>query len=477
MPLWIMPTDFWDGEIVDFAFRRDDFEGLRAWFLESRWNLQYYLYEFIRATGKVTGISHRILIPAIACLAVVGVAAEVRRLAESMLRLEGRAPFLAAIFVLLFPAWHVLTSSALLIHVLCVWWALLGYRLSKSRFAVVGLLIAAASLQLNANFMFLIGLAFSDYVSGRFLDRDGGPTIQRCVVWSAALVCAFLILKLGFPTYGQYAGYNTPRPSFALVVDFGRYLAICLPLLVILFALLMAALRFPTGEKGDLLWRIGILLGLFSAAVIPYVVVGKPAHPEDFNEWTHRNALLLVVFGSLTLATMVHVLEKHSRGAIGRSKVFGTAVAVCAISSGALLYFGYQFKVVQAVYMHSLGVALEKMGEPRPGGVKFVFEGSIPITVARYEINSLLEKTFGRAAWLTHRRGPPLLRHLKTQFRRPRRYRTMWIYPDMTPDCYSFIRVEAHPTPWWRAKSWLRLLGLSDSPVAITANMTEVRCG
>jgi hypothetical protein len=127
--------------------------------------------------------------------------------------------------------------------------------------------------------------------------------------------------------------------------------------------------------------------------------------------------------------------------------------------------------------MNSLGVALEKMGEPRPGGVKFASEGSVSFRVTRYEINSLLEKTFGRAAWLTHRRGPPLLRHLKTQFQRPRRYRTMWIYPDMTPDCYSFIRVEAHPTPWWQAKSWLRLLGLSDSPVAITANMTEVRCG
>ena len=302
LPLWIMPTDFWDGEIVDFAFRHDDFEGLRAWFFESRWNLQFYVYELIRAVGKVTGIGHRLLIPALMSLSVVGVAVEVERLAQSMLRLEGKAPFVASILALLFPAWHVLTSSALLMHVLCVWWVLLGYRLSrrpgKSPGAVLGVLIAAASLQLNSNFAFLIGLAFADYVSGRFLRRDDAPTIQRCVIWAVGLSGAFLALKLGFPAYGQYADYNIPSVSIALIVDFGRYLAGGLPPLLILLGLLVWARRLGDVEKRELGCRVGILLLLFLLAVIPYVVVGKPAHPEHFNEWTHRNAFLLVVFAS-----------------------------------------------------------------------------------------------------------------------------------------------------------------------------------
>jgi hypothetical protein len=476
-PLWIMPTDFWDGEIIDFAFRRDDFEGLRAWFFESRWNLQYYLYEFIRAISKITGIGHRVLIPAITCLAVVGVAVEVERLAKSMLRLEGRAPFLAAIFALLFPAWHVLTSSVLLMHILCVWWVLLGYRLSKSRAAVVGLLLAAASLQLNSNFMFLGGLAFADYLSGRFLQRHDGPTIQRCVVWAVSLVGALLILKLGFPAYGQYAAYNIPRLSFALVVDFGRYLGACLPLLVILFALFSAAHRFQPAEKRDLVWRIGILLGLFSAAVIPYVVAGKPAHPEHFNEWTHRNAFLLVVFGSLTFATLAHVFEQRFLGSIARSRLFGTILTLCAISSAALLYLGYDFKVAQAGYMDSLGVALKKMGEPPSGGVSLVRDASSPIPARSYELNFLLEKAFGRAAWLNIILVPDLLQSLKEYSQLPRKYRTMWIFPDMTPDCVSVIRIRTHSTPWWQAKSWLWLLGLSEPPVTMTTKLTDIRCG
>lgn len=475
-PLWIMPTDFWDGEIVDFAFRRDDFEGLRLWFFESRWNLQYYLYESIRAIGKLTGISHRVLIPAIACLAVVGVAVEVERLGRSMLRLQGRGPFLAAIFALLFPAWHVLTSSALLMHILCVWWALLGYRLSKSRFAIGGLLLAAASLQLNSNFMFLVGLVFADYLSGRFLRRDDGPTIRRCVVWTVALVGAFLILKLGFPPYGQYAAYNRPRLSFTLLVDFGRYLAVCLPPLLVLLALFLAAHRLGTTEKRDLLWRIGILLGLFSAAVLPYVAVGKPAHPEHWNEWTHRNALLLVVFGSLTFATLAHVFEQRSFGSLPRSRLLGTMVALCAISSGVLLYRGYQFKVAQASYFDSLGVALQKMGEPRPGGVRLVLDEPSPMVARDYELNSLFEKTFGRAAWLTVVPVPHIFVTVKAMSQRPRSFRMMWIYPEMTPDCLSVIRIRTRSTPWWQAESWLHLLGFSDPPVRLTAKLTNSRC-
>jgi hypothetical protein len=292
-----------------------------------------------------------------------------------MLRLEGRGPFVAAIFALLFPAWHVLSSSALLMHILCVWWALLGYRLSKSRSAIIGLPIAAASLQLNSNFMFLIALAFCDFLSGHFLQRGKGPPIHRCLVWAVALVGAFLVLKLGFPAYGQYADYNAPGLSIVLAIDFGRYLLACLPLLAILVGLSVEARRFQSAERRQLWARVGILLCLFGAAVIPYVVVGKPSHPEDFNSWTHRNPLLLVVFGSLTFATLAHVFEQHSRGSLQRARLFASVVTLFAVSSGALLYLGYHYKVTQVVYMESLGVALEKMGETPTGRPCFRLRG------------------------------------------------------------------------------------------------------
>jgi hypothetical protein len=308
--------------------------------------------------------------------------------------------------------------------------------------------------------------------------REGGPPIQRCLAWAIALLGAFLVLKLGFPPYGQYEDYNAPGLSIALVTDFGRYLAACLPLLGILAALLVAARRFQGAERRELLCRVGILVCLFAAAVIPYVVVGKPIDPVDFNDWTHRNALLLVVFGSLTFATLARVFEQHSRGSTARARLFGCIVTLFAISSGALLYLGYHYKVTQAAYMESLGVALEMMGEPQPGGVTFGNPDPSGTDVGPFyfqEFNALLERTFGKAAWISTP-NPLSPQELNERFRDPRKYRTMWIYPDMTPDCISLILVERRSTGWRPEMNWLQLFGLVD-PQMITARLFGVSCG
>jgi hypothetical protein len=337
-------------------------------------------------------------------------------------------------------------------------------------------LIAAASLQLNSNFAFLVALAFSDYLSGRLLQHGDGPPFKRCLAWAIALTGVLLILKLGFPPYGQYDEYNTPGLSSALLLDFGLYLAACLPLLGVLIGLFAFAQRIAADEKRALLARILILLCLFAAAVVPYVVVGKPAHPADFDGWTHRNALLLVVFGSLTSATLSQVFRQHDWGSKSRSRLFGSIVAIFAVSSGTLLYLGYHFKVHQAVYMGSLQGALKEMGAPRPGGVSFKISKFSKMDIRTFELSSLLEKSFGRAAWVTSARplSPKALK--KKAKSTPSAYRTMWLYPDMTPDCVSKIRVVTDSTPWASPRGWLYLLGFIDPPFSTTAHLVEVRC-
>jgi hypothetical protein len=209
---------------------------------------------------------------------------------------------------------------------------------------------------------------------------------------------------------------------------------------------------------------------MFLAAALPYVAVGKPAILGDLGGWTHRNALLLVVFVSLTLATAVDAAERSRPGLAG--------VLLCALALASLLtlYAGHQSKVTQAAYQRALVTALREMGAPRPGAVSMRFDTPAPMELRNYVVGSLYHEAFGRSAWLVLPARAPLVRPVAAS-RRERAYRVKAVHPDMTPECVSRVRVTTRRDASWRWRSWAQLLGIPGPPAfRLEARLVDSRC-
>lgn len=477
LPLWLMPTDFWDGEIIDFAFRSGDFMGLEKWLFESRWSLLYYVLELIRLAQSATGIAHPVWIHGVGSIAVLGIASEVKRLSESTFALSAPATRFSAIFALFFPAWHVLASSVLLIHVLCVWWALLGFRLTRERHWLAGLPFVVASLQLNSNFAFLIGLACADVLAARWL--HGAPRIQVAPVvrWSIPLVVGFVGLRVVFPAYGEYTTYNAPTLAASRLADLADYGVLLLPYVGLGGAALWASRGLAAEPRRALRDRLSLISILAAFAVVPYVAVGKPARLLDFDEWTHRNAFLLVVVHAIVLALVADAVLRPTSptGPISRWRRLG--VGICVLASAAVLYVGYSFKVAHAVYTSSIIESLARAAPPRPGAIVLQLDRPGPMPIRSYEQSAMLAKAYGRAAWVGHvPRAPGWAARLRSEAMQPAAYKAQWIFPAMTPECHTVIRVHVQRRSGWEVLSWAHLLGLTETPLVADVTPRDVRC-
>ena len=58
-PILTMSRDMWDGTIIEYASMVNNYSGLKNWFLESGWFLQFPLSLFIIETAQVTGLSYK----------------------------------------------------------------------------------------------------------------------------------------------------------------------------------------------------------------------------------------------------------------------------------------------------------------------------------------------------------------------------------------------------------------------------------
>lgn len=357
LPILACYQDIWDGVHVYEAFRLQDMDILKKWFLESRWTLQYYLYLLLGLLQDWTGISYKIFANILAAASVVGVCAEVRRLLREELGIAEEYALLAVLVILVFPPWATLMSSVLAFHISCVWAFLLAVRF-RAIHPVLAIPLFVYSLSLNSIFSFTVGYAVFCWIM--MVDRACFKRATgRVFAFSFILLTAFVLYRHFFPPYGVYAGYNhfTPRISAFL-----NYFGIAVGTLGISYFLFGKKLD---AEARVLLFRqVVACLALLFFAGLAYWAVGKPVKVEGTNSFTPRHAYLTAIPMAMLLATMM----QYGVQRLGRKIPYGIIGAVLLLSF-FYQFAAYQQKYAQLYYENALIATLKTTPPPAPGFV------------------------------------------------------------------------------------------------------------
>lgn len=402
IPLLLISSDVWDGAMVSYGFRVGDLSGIKVMYFESGWYLQYYLYKAVYFISINTYISSELLIKLITIFSVFGISIEVKKLSNYLFELPEQSSNVSACFVLIFPAWFVLVSNVLVIHVLCMYLLLLGYRLVMvKRNYIFGTFFIILSFQLASNFMFFLGLLTSDY----FLRKSKNKTTNiKYLFLSSFLTVALFILSRDLVSgSGEYSNYNKLafdmsifKPFIASTVYFGIFI---ITLIFIPLIFLFKNIKDMT-SKDDLLIYAIILL-LIICAAFPYAALGKSPYFMDFYNWNYRQSFLLSIPISLFIGYIYFKLDSLSFLKSKKNKIYFTILT--AIIFCTFLFTGYSYKFLSEFHRNAIIYSFKQIERPPNGiiGLNIKSHEAAYLTKIRpYEFNALLHQAFGRAEWM-----------------------------------------------------------------------------
>ena len=378
LPLLLLPIDFWDGRLLDYALTSGDLTGLRAWLTADRWGGYYHAAETLHGFLQATGLPYLPVAHSLQLLFLLGIAYETYRYALGMFRMEPSQARFAALLCLFFPAWHVLAASWLLSYLACVWLALIGYRLLSGAFAPLGMVLLLASLQLNSNFTFLIGLALAD----RALARGRGEAIRISdrLRWSGVIagsVAAFLAVTFLLPRDTSMTSnepFASPYPLF--------YIKALLHFAAWPLAVAVLALATPRRLKHELL----AILILFTAIAAPYVTVLKAPELTDLSDWSMRHAMLL--------AMPLSVFAAFASGDRSLARL------LCFIAFATPYLMAQHGHYERAQRELALIAELKLHDAPPPGFVSLRMDDMHEIAIRGYEVQWLLWRAYGTLSWV-----------------------------------------------------------------------------
>ena len=403
-PLIIITNDLWDGSMVSYGFRTDDLSGIKGIYFESGWHLQYYLYQIVYIISSYTGIKEALILKIITILSVIGISKEVKNISINTFKISEKMAYISGYLVLLFPAWFVLVSNVLFLHVLCIYSLLLGYRLVMTRRQyVVGFFLILLSLQLESNYMLIIGLIFSNY----FLEKNKLYRIHfsHLILSIIALIFLFILNQNIFGAYGINEGYNqlqfntsSIKPMIGHTINFIIFILvlIAIPLLIFLW-------NFKDAFSRDDGSKYLMLFLLIICSIFPYAALGKSPGLFDFYDWIYRQAFLLSVPIPILIAFLYSRIDISNASKVSKKPIFFN-IALTFILFFSFLYIGYSYKLSSEFYQKAIGHSLIKINQPPAGIIGLNLKSnrtSDYLTKIRdYEYHSILQKVFGKANWM-----------------------------------------------------------------------------
>ena len=407
--------DMWDGTIISYAAKTGDFEGIKHWFFDSNYQIQYFLIRLEAGIAEFLGISFHVFNILIILFALWVVISQTKVLAREIFGLSREFSIFAACLVTVMPVWNTLVSSVLTYHVLALGFGLFGFKLllDKSKTVnVCGLLFCGFSFQLNSMLVFLPSLALMAFLT-RAETENKKIRLQHTGILLVSGTLYFILIRIFHPPTGEYVGYNGFINPFNLdgfttsLINIKAFLTfLVIPILV----LLMFAPLIISRNKSQLKNRIfsiaqnkgnHMLIALMIFSVFPYLAVGKCASIRDFTDWSGRQGFTLVVPLAIFTASMLETFFSSKDTAVVTTDkwlVFTAFFSLIIISS--ILMLGLATKINRQDFELDLRSELTKMvAEPAPGTLQIIGDGIPGPFFREYESNFLLFETYGKIVW------------------------------------------------------------------------------
>ena len=322
VPLMILPYDMFDGAIIQYASQVDDCSGLKIWFLEANYYLEYPLHCAIISVAKMLQMPYLTINGIFILLVGSCLLREVSLFSKVELKLSGFSALVAPLLVSAAPVWSTLVASVLTFYFFCLTLGLLSVRLIHERRAfatTIGFLLLGASFQYTSLLVFLPVLSYA-YDVLRKTPENGNfplPGWRTSCIFGVAVI-SYVVFRLLLNPSGVYEGYNNFEFPATLgeimgFVNHGmRLTTFGLPLVIIvgLLAIAFAAFGRPGDNTDALIGRraLPILFIVCIAAAIPYVVVGKSTTLISIWGWNARHGFLLAVATAFFTGVLLHCL-------------------------------------------------------------------------------------------------------------------------------------------------------------------------
>lgn len=396
-PLFITNQDMWDGVILSLAAQLNDYSGVKIWFYESSWYLQYFYVKTVGQFSSFLNINFKLFDKFLQIFYIICTAFVFTMILEKSFYFKKPRIIFSILFFLTFPIWHICMTSLVSMYLFCTLIGMVSiYLLTKihTRNKIIGLILLFISAQLNSLLIFIPGFLYAIDVSKNSLR----PSKQTILVSLYCLV--LLIMRLVFiRPYGIYEGYNSPinfqsLAQWQLLIDNVQdYLTYLNPTIVIACLILLAKRDFKTLTTVCNLKNLSFVI-IIASSIAAYLGTGHANSLAGTDDWDGRQAILLS-FGTSMLASSIFFGEDSSSRAFklhSQSYTYLLAFLVLAVN----LYFlelGYITKTNRATFDKKLLIALENYKSAIPDG-KVIFisdSNALPVPIHRsYELNYLL---------------------------------------------------------------------------------------
>lgn len=352
---FLLTHDFWDGTIISYGSSMQDLSGVKFWFFQSGWHLQYFQILTFHEIANTLSISYIEANKAIVFIFSILFLREIALISKMHFHLEGKWLLALLIFLSASPVMSVLSSSVMAFHFLSLTICLIGVRWihhSNNYKEILGYFLVFLSLSYPANLGLCIGLSYLYDCSSnkkikniKMINLNISLPQTRTYGVIVLAISFYMVHRLIFEPYGFWDGYYSLRNPFTLkgflVIGYrsAEFLShfLILGLSICLIQLIsknkMEILNSEKFQKNSTL-HIGLFVLLMSSC-LSFIMVGKAASIIDIYDWSTRHALTFYFpFSIICIITIKSALENKKLKAM-KSNIVLTFLLLINIFLGA----------------------------------------------------------------------------------------------------------------------------------------------
>ena len=419
-PALILPNDVWDGVLIEYALEIKDYTGLKNWFFESTWFLQYYYVLSLIVLSDLFGVSYKNFNSIITFIIMFALLREILLFSENQVGLNKLSSKLTLMFAASFPAWSTLLSSVLSFHLFCTALGLFGVRAIHD-FSITKKIIGAIcvflafSLQSQLVFLPILSYVYDAFKNRRSCTFLPNPSVETLFAFGSSIFF-YLCISLINPQEGIYATYRTfiigsLAGIFPFILRGFHYLTYLIPVSISIFICLVCALTLREHRSNTfefslvydkypryvLIW----ILILFFSGAFPYMSIGTSSIIWEVNDWWGRQAFLLVLPLSILFSLLFQIIYESCDIKFFKKIIFLISFAVLIINFSLLTIGVFAKHSRQYFLTHLQEIIKLNASQIRPGLLQIVVNGMPPSVFEFYEPNFVMFKATGKSDWWT----------------------------------------------------------------------------
>tara|TARA_B100001559_G_scaffold314429_1_gene314808 strand:- start:87 stop:1652 length:1566 start_codon:yes stop_codon:yes gene_type:complete len=415
IPMLSLQKDMWDGVIIEYASLIKNFSGLKIWFTEGTWFLQYPLSLFLIKVSEIINISYKNINSIFTFLLMAIYLREIFLFANNKLNLQVNSSLLILFSIVTFSTWGSLLSSVMTFHFFCMVLGIYSIRMIHSKKyskKILGFLFFSCSLNFQSQLIYLPVLSYIYDLNKKFKNENFKiifPSIETCISLVLGLVIFFIISNF-YPPHGLYENsYSLNFSCIHCVIVNGLIMTTYLIPVFFVFVFINFSDFLlnknnhsfkQDGKKSAKILLIS-LLTLFFVAVIPYVILNKYSFLWSLRDWGNRHAFLLALPVSLISGMLFEKYYNNSKNFLLK-KISFTLFTVIILFQISLLIYSISFKLNRQIFMTNLETLIIKNQKQIMPGLLQIIGSDIPKPQIRhYESNFLMFSATGKANWWT----------------------------------------------------------------------------